>query len=74
MTTDREFFVRQFVELWAGFAGATILVELYNHRGGLPWPAAQRAVITGLLFALLMSLYFRWRERRTISSTVGPLP
>lgn len=66
--------MRRFVELWASFAGATILVELYNHRGGLPWPAAQRAFITGLLFALLMSLYYRWRERRTTSSTAVPLP
>ena len=66
--------MRRFVELWAGFSGGTILVELYNHHGGLPWPAAQRAFITGLLTALLMSLYYRWREGRMTSSTAGPLP
>ena len=55
--------MRRFLELWAGFAVGTLLFELLNERGQLTWEAGQRAVLGGLLAAVLLALYYRWRGR-----------
>ena len=59
--------MRRFFEFWIGFTVGTLLFELLNQRGRLTWAAGQRALLSGLIAALLLTLYYRWRARRESS-------